>query len=234
MKRKHIGMFLLACLPLIASCSGKGGTENNGGTENKDTKTDTTLYSVAHESDDFCKITGSAGFLSGEEASVTVTGKFDAVKIDKVYANGTECTKGSSDNVYVFTMPSENVTVTADYSFVDTKEDNFASFKDDNPTEVKGDSLLYFTCSTSMMTDCDYKVFSRNQDVIKDDALVLYWTKQGSSNIINGGNIEIGSTLDGKDANIHDGTAQIVLYLKSKNGGTTSASCIATTVTVKK
>lgn len=230
MKRKHIGMFLLAALPLFASCS-TGTSEKPE--DKKDTKKDTTVYSVSHESDEFVKVTGSSTYLAGEEASVLVNPIYDAVRIDDVYYNGTKCTKGDTDNKYIFTMPSENVTIKVDYSFTDKDEDGFLSWKEDNPTTLKVDDALYFECDLSNFVSCEYKVFSTNENVIKTEDLTFFWTFKDKSNMHIGGGIIFGDNYNGKADSIHDGMTQIVLAIYKANVDNRSG-CIAKTVTVRK
>ena len=184
---------------------------------------DNTPHTVTASESDFYDIgsyTRSA--TAGINAHVEVTPEFDAVKIEKVYYNGQECTKSETEpDTYEFVMPNEDVTITVDLSFIDNTSDNFLEWDKNNEDtfevfiETEDDS--YFPqwddgkLSANFLDDGlynhDEQVFSLNQDVVPDEALTVAPVYKSMSNLAIGFTVKINRSL------IHAGTAQIVLLV---------------------
>ena len=95
---------LALCAGVLAACDDGG--ENNGGEKGP--------YEIARVEGNYYDISVSPSVaMAGTEITVTVeTEPF--LQVEGAKANGVGCTPGAETGVYTFTMPEENVTVTAD------------------------------------------------------------------------------------------------------------------------
>ena len=94
----------------FAACAQGGDEDKNAGGGS---------YTVTCEDGDYYDLSASSQLTPAGE-TVTITAEAEAfIRVDGVYANGTACTAGSTAGTYTFTMPEENVTVTAKVSGVE-------------------------------------------------------------------------------------------------------------------
>lgn len=109
------GLVLAMAIP-FAACAGDGNEDDTAGGGS---------YTVTCEDGDYYDLSSSSQLTPAGE-TVTITAEAEAfIRVDGVYANGTACTAGSTAGTYTFTMPEENVTVTAKVSGaeIDNAED---------------------------------------------------------------------------------------------------------------
>lgn len=101
---------VLAMMMPFAACAQDGDKDENAGGGS---------YTVSCEDGDYYDLSSSTQLTSaGETVTITAEAK-EFIRVDGVYANGTACTAGSTTGTYTFTMPEENVTVTAQVSGVE-------------------------------------------------------------------------------------------------------------------
>lgn len=215
--------------------------------EKPHTPVENTEYSVTANESDYYDVTGqTTKATAGVNAYVKIVPEFDAVVIDKVLYNGQECVKSDTEeDKYTFTMPSENVTITVEYSFQDNTTDNFLSWSNDNEdtftvfvespddsysaqwddgtltadvTKTPSQSGPYFTSHTE-------EVFSTNQNVVPDSALSVDTQYKSNTNSAVAFEVHIDRTR------ISEGETQIVLLVNNghKFG---DASLLVCTITV--
>ena len=97
------GLVLAMAIPFAACAQGGDEDETAGGGP----------YTVTCEDGDYYDLSASSQLTPAGE-TVTITADAKAfIRVDGVYANGTACASGSTAGTYTFTMPEENVTVTA-------------------------------------------------------------------------------------------------------------------------
>lgn len=109
------GLVLAMTVP-FAACAGDGNEDETAGGGS---------YTVTCEDGDYYDLSASSQLTPAGE-TVTITAEAEAfIRVDGVYANGTACAEGSTAGTYTFTMPEENVTVTAQVSGaeIDNAED---------------------------------------------------------------------------------------------------------------
>ena len=109
------GLVLAMAIP-FAACAGDGNEDDTAGGGS---------YTVTCEDGDYYDLSSSSQLTPAGE-TVTITAEAEAfIRVDGVYANGTACASGSTAGTYTFTMPEENVTVTAQVSGaeIDNAED---------------------------------------------------------------------------------------------------------------
>ena len=100
------GLVLAMAIPFAACAQGGDEDKNAGGGP----------YTVTCEDGDYYDLSASSQLTPAGE-TVTITAEAEAfIRVDGVYANGTACAEGSTAGTYTFTMPEENVTVTAQVS----------------------------------------------------------------------------------------------------------------------
>ena len=103
------GLVLAMAIPFAACAQGGDEDETAGGGP----------YTVTCEDGDYYDLSASSQLTPAGE-TVTITAEAEAfIRVDGVYANGTACAAGSTAGTYTFTMPEENVTVTAKVSGVE-------------------------------------------------------------------------------------------------------------------
>lgn len=230
-----LSIFMLAFAGVLVACG------------EKPTTPDATVYTITAEESDFYDVNGQTrSATAGTSAYVTIVPEFECVQIDKVLYNGQECTAGEN-NKYTFTMPSENVTITVSYSFVDNTTDNFLTWDDENASsftvfdsQVEGSYYAPFddgelvanvskdpSGTGGYFTEHEQTAFSTNEDVIPNNALSVSVTNEGTSNSACAFTVKINRTL------IKEGTTQIVLLVDNGHKFEDS-SLLVCTITVTK
>lgn len=118
---RHVALMAVLCstvlaLALVFSACGGGPGDTDGDGTGGGSDPDA-IYTIACESGDYYDLSADR-FSATAGTTVTVTVSSEAfIGVDKVLANGTECS--GSGGTYTFVMPSENVTVTAQTSGVE-------------------------------------------------------------------------------------------------------------------
>ena len=177
----------------FAACAGDGNEDDTAGGG---------PYTVTCEDGDYYDLSASSQLTPAGE-TVTITAEAEAfIRVDGVYANGTACTAGSTAGTYTFTMPEENVTVTAKVSGVEiANAEDGMGWVTASPFLTPFDEselLLYQNQSYSVTFGTDpvnattesgggmtyVKVVSLNEDVIPAEAISgVKGSTPGSGNI---------------------------------------------------
>ena len=163
----------------FAACAGDGNEDETAGGGS---------YTVTCEDGDYYDLSSSSQLTPAGE-TVTITAEAEAfIRVDGVYANGTACASGSTAGTYTFTMPEENVTVTAQVSGaeIDNAEDgmgwmtapSFLTPFDESELSLyqnQNYSVTFGTDPVNASTGKDgmtyAKVVSLNEDVIPAEAI---------------------------------------------------------------
>lgn len=193
---------------LLAACDDGG--ENNGGEPQTYTVT-------AAESEDYTLTPDKTSAAAGDTVTVTAEMKNADKYITGVKYNEEDC--GEEDGKYTFTMPAENVTLSAvTEAYAEVLEDGFMSFATFTPdtiavyeNEFDNTDALNFTFSEIIQVSEDEVVLaSSNQNVIPDSALRVWLDDSavGGGTGKNGGKVYI-SVND-----IQPGTAYITVTVK--------------------
>ncbi len=172
------GLVLAMAIPFAACAQGGDEDKNAGGGS----------YTVTCEDGDYYDLSASSQLTPAGE-TVTITAEAEAfIRVDGVYANGTACAAGSTAGTYTFTMPEENVTVTAQVSGaeIDNAEDGMgwsiapsaiSPFDESELSLYQNQSYLvtFGTDPVNASTGNDgmtyAKVVSLNEDVIPAEAI---------------------------------------------------------------
>lgn len=176
----------------FAACAGDGNEDETAGGGS---------YTVTCEDGDYYDLSASSQLTPAGE-TVTITAEAEAfIRVDGVYANGTACASGSAAGTYTFTMPEENVTVTAQVSGaeIDNAEDGmgwvtaspFLTPFDESELSLyqyQDYSVTFGTDPVNASTGSDgmtyAKVVSLNEDVIPAEAISgVKGSTPGSGNI---------------------------------------------------
>lgn len=169
----------------------------------------------------------------GETITVTVTVNNPDKYLTGVSYNGTPCSE--DDGSYSFTMPSEDVTVTATLDeYQEQPSDgsgtggSFASFYTGNPTTIvpaeSGTTDLTIILNGSWMTSLNYDISSSDEDVIPADAIEVSTRTSGTSNVITSAILSIDRTA------ISEGSTWLTMNFKS--GNTSQKGTIVVKMTV--
>lgn len=192
-KFMSVCLVLVMALCVFAACTNPG---DKGGSDGDSTgggggSTSATSYSITcDESDVYGKYynlsTNYSKVGAGTTVTVTVKDVWNFLTVDKVYANSTQCTASSTANKYTFTMPSQNVTVTAEFTVNDVETDQGMTWSNKvagiNTPEctVEIGSLLFQTFSVDFGTEYVLnstpasqviEVISTNTNIIPADAI---------------------------------------------------------------
>lgn len=183
---------LSLCTVMFMACTPEN--ENPGSSSNN------TSYKVSTQKDDvfgdyYSLRADKSLTTAGNTVNVTVSDLWDFLSVDKVFANETECTKGS-DGKYSFEMPATDVTVTATFkvNIITEREDGM---KWENASELSSGTTLsggievnfgstpilnsVYANPDGYSTMTYAKVISTNQDVIPDDAVRRIEPQTGSN-----------------------------------------------------
>lgn len=171
----------------------------------------------------------------GTIINVTITNQNFDNRIEIVKYNDNECTK--TEKGYQFTMPAENVTLTATIApYVEIKIDGMASFSQDNVTTITKNGThntesvldknkwgLDIIFDTNNMTRLSDEINSNNTSVIPNDAITLKPFKNNMTGRIDNARVYIDTTK------IECGTTWITMKFINDNLSGSSAK-VATLV----
>lgn len=209
---------LLAMTLGIAAC---GGEE----------KTETQTYSITCQtSDEYTLQASKASAEAGESISVTVTVKSEDKYLTGVQYNGEECTKEGDG--FVFTMPAENVTLTAVLgNYTQTTENGIAKLEDEATAVIvngtyPGGILDTKTWKISVGLDASYMTMlnasyeSSNEEVLPVGAISTENVQASGSNVIVGAKIVIDTTK------IKAGVSWLTATFKSGNNSSQKGTLV--------
>lgn len=232
---------VVALTALLVACTPKDRGGEGGGTGGGSGTSDGTVYTVnAPEAFlyDFGWKTTRA--TAGSDAYVEVKPAFDAVVIDKVYANDELCVNAGpaedGGTRFEFVMPAEDVDITVVPSYTDTGSDGKISWAKGMETAISaGAGTATLTAKIDWSWTTSIKVpalLSTEESVIPSDALsyepVTNQDLVGSS----GSNSIVQVRVEIDLGKVSPGETQIVLGLESGNSSS-NKGCIVVTVTVE-
>ena len=129
--------------------------------------------------------------------TVTVNVTEYDVQVTSVKYNNSACSK-ADDGKYSFTMPSQNVTVSATSEKITAiEEDRPVSWQQEGALQIAkttGNAQIKYDVTNTLCTDADVTVTSTNQAVIPSNAITQSNTTVSMSSQINGGIITIDLT----------------------------------------
>lgn len=218
--KKTFGLILTSlCLCLsfgmLAAC---------GGGKKDDNKAQDTEYTITAQSDG-CTFEGlPAQAKEGDKLTFTVSVSDSLKTVEKVMANDTECT--FADGKYSFTMPAQNVQITATVGYVQKEilSDDVLLWSANTPSQICKareedgswpDQMVHFEFSTpkNVGYEGDVTVTSLNPEIIPQSALTdLYTNKLDNYN----GFCDYGSFRISLDE-VSLGTAYIAVHAKTSS-----------------
>ena len=203
---KKIKIVALIILSLILSTSILVACNNGGGTtqENKPGDKEYTITITA--SQDYSIKADKEKATQGTVVNLTVDVTNSDKLLENVKFNDYNCTK--TDTGYKFTMPAENVTLTAILTtLTEVKIDGMATFLEDNMTTITQNGTyntetvldknkwgLDVSFSTNSMTRLLYDITSSNQSVIPNDSISLIKKTNNNTGLIDQAKIYIDTT----------------------------------------
>ena len=232
---------VVALTALLVACTPKDRGGEGGGTGGGSGTGDGTVYTVNAPEGflyDFGWKTTRA--TAGSDAYVEVKPAFDAVVIDKVYANDELCVNAGpaedGGTRFEFVMPAEDVDITVVPSFTDTERDGRINWAKGMETAISagaGTATLTAEIGWSWTTSIKVpELLSTDESVIPNDALsyepVTNQDLVGSS----GSNSIVQVRVEIDLGKVSPGETQIVLGLESGNSSSNNG-CIVVTVTVE-
>lgn len=222
MKKVVLGfMSMLSLLAMTLGIAACGGEEKPG----KQT------YSITCEaSDDYELQASKTSSEAGEKISVTVTVKSEDKYLTGVRYNGEECIKEGDG--FVFTMPSENVTLTAVLeNYTLTTENGIAKLEDEATTVIVNGTYpggildtktweISVALESSTMTSLNASYESSNEDALPVGAISTKNVEASSSNVIVGAKIVIDTTK------IKTGVSWLTATFKSGNNSSQKGTLV--------
>ena len=189
--KKFGKLMLILCLVAVlavtvAACNEKG-SENPGAGGGQTPEPTYTVTGVDNE--DYALTADKTEAHAGDKITVTATVKNADIKITAVKANDTVCETESG--AYVFTMPAENVTLSAEtVALQEVLEDDFLSFDGFLPDTISVyanefdycDEINFDLAGIIQINDTErgVKISSSDQSVIPDSALSVWLSDKES------------------------------------------------------
>lgn len=134
---------------------------------------------------------------AGDKVTITVNVTEYDVQVTSVKYNNSACSK-ADDGKYTFTMPSQNVTVSATSEKITAiEEDRPVSWQQEGALQIAkttGNAQIKYDVTNTSCTDADVTVTSTNQAVIPSNAITQSNTTVSMGSQINGGIITIDLT----------------------------------------
>lgn len=201
---KKLFKWLTMCLVIVlamftfAACTDpdKGGDGGNDGGSGGGSET-TTSYTITYTNGTGYTLSGVTTAKAGDKVTVTVNVTEYDVQVTSVKYNNSACSK-ADDGKYSFTMPSQNVTVSATSEKITAiEEDRPVSWQQEGALQIAkttGNAQIKYDVTNTSCTDADVTVTSTNQAVIPSNAITQSNTTEYMGNQINGGIITIDLT----------------------------------------
>ena len=212
-------LVVIPALFTFAACTDpdKGGDGGNDGGSGGGSET-TTSYTITYTNGTGYTLSGVTTAKAGDKVTVTVNVTEYDVRVTSVKYNNSTCSK-ADDGKYSFTMPSQNVTVSATSEKITAiEEDRPVSWQQEGALQIaktEGVAEIKYDVSDTFCTSADVSVISTNQAAIPNSALSQNDTKSNTSNSIIGGVVTIDLTK------VSVGKTFIVLDFQ--NGNSTSS-----------
>lgn len=201
---KKLFKWLTMCLVIVlamftfAACTDpdKGGDGGNDGGSGGGSET-TTSYTITYTNGTGYTLSGVTTAKAGDKVTVTVNVTEYDVQVTSVKYNNSACSK-ADDGKYSFTMPSQNVTVSATSEKITAiEEDRPVSWQQEGALQIAkttGNAQIKYDVTNTSCTDADVTVTSTNQAVIPSNAITQSNTTVSMGSQINGGIITIDLT----------------------------------------
>lgn len=232
---------VVALTALLVACTPKNGGGEGGGTGGGSGTSDGTVYTV-NAPEGFLYDFGwkTTKTTAGSDAYVEVKPAFDAVVIDKVYANGELCVNAGpaedGGTRFEFVMPAEDVDITVRPSFKDTERDGRINWAEGMETAISaGAGTATLTAEIGWSWTTSIKVpalLSTVESVIPNDALSYKPVTNQDLVGASGSNAIVQVRVEIDLGKVSPGETQIVLGLESGNSSSNNG-CIVVTVTVE-
>lgn len=203
---KKLFKWLTMCLVIVlamftfAACTDpdKGGDGGDGGSGGSGGGSETTTsYTITYTNGTGYTLSGVTTAKAGDKVTVTVNVTEYDVQVTSVKYNNSACSK-ADDGKYSFTMPSQNVTVSATSEKITAiEEDRPVSWQQEGALQIaktEGVAEIKYDVSDTFCTSADVSVISTNQAAIPNSALSQNDTKSNTSNSIIGGVVTIDLT----------------------------------------
>lgn len=201
---KKLFKWLTMCLVIVlamftfAACTDpdKGGDGGNDGGSGGGSET-TTSYTITYTNGTGYTLSGVTTAKAGDKVTVTVNVTEYDVQVTSVKYNNSACSKADNGK-YSFTMPSQNVTVSATSEKITAiEEDRPVSWQQEGALQIAkttGNAQIKYDVTNTLCTDADVTVTSTNQTVIPSNAITQSNTTVSMGSQINGGIITIDLT----------------------------------------
>lgn len=203
---KKLFKWLTMCLVIVlamftfAACTDpdKGGDGGDGGSGGSGGGSETTTsYTITYTNGTGYTLSGVTTAKAGDKVTVTVNVTEYDVQVTSVKYNNSACSK-ADDGKYTFTMPSQNVTVSATSEKITAiEEDRPVSWQQEGALQIAkttGNAQIKYDVTNTSCTDADVTVTSTNQAVIPSNAITQSNTTVSMGSQINGGIITIDLT----------------------------------------
>ena len=191
-------LVIILAMFTFAACTDpdKGGDGGNDGGSGGGSET-TTSYSITYTNGTGYTLSGVTTAKAGDKVTVTVNVTEYDVQVTSVKYNNSACSK-ADDGKYSFTMPSQNVTVSATSEKITAiEEDRPVSWQQEGALQIAkttGNAQIKYDVTNTSCTDADVTVTSTNQAVIPSNAITQSNTTVSMGSQINGGIITIDLT----------------------------------------
>ncbi len=221
------------CVGFLAAC-------NDGGDKEKEPQT----YSITVQtSEDYALTPDKTAAAAGEKITVSAEVKNADKYLTGVKYNDLACTE--SDGKYTFTMPAEDVTLTAvTGTYAEVLEDGMATFSSSNTktiakTETSDTATLLVLFDQNYMTGIKYEIASSDESVIPVSAITVKEVKNSDLVGSSGSNTIEQAEVNIDTSKVSLGSTWLTMYFKGTAGSSASGTItvkitVAETVTVEK
>lgn len=192
-------LVIILAMFTFAACTDpdKGGDGGNDGGSGGGGSGSASSYTITYTNGTGYTLSGAASAEAGDKVTVTVNVTEYDVQVTSVKYNNSACSK-ADDGKYSFTMPSQNVTVSATSEKITAiEEDRPVSWQQEGALQIAkttGNAQIKYDVTNTSCTDADVTVTSTNQAVIPSNAITQSNTTVSMGSQINGGIITIDLT----------------------------------------
>lgn len=221
------------CVGFLAAC-------NDGGDKEKEPQT----YAITVQtSEDYALTPDKTAAAAGEKITVSAEVKNADKYLTGVKYNDLACTE--SDGNYTFTMPAEDVTLTAvTGTYAEVLEDGMATFSAVNSktiakTETADTATLLVLFDQNYMTGIKYEIASSDESVIPVSAITVKEVTNSDLVGSSGSNTIEQAEVNIDTSKVSLGSTWLTMYFKGTAGSSASGTIVvkitvAETVTVEK
>lgn len=208
------------CVGFLAAC-------NDGGDKEKEPQT----YSITVQtSEDYALTPDKTAAAAGEKITVSAEVKNADKYLTGVKYNDLACTE--SDGNYTFTMPAEDVTLTAvTGTYAEVLEDGMATFSAVNSktiakTETADTATLLVLFDQNYMTGIKYEIASSDESVIPVSAITVREVKNSDLVGSSGSNTIEQAEVNIDTSKVSLGSTWLTMYFKGTAGSSASGTIV--------